>query len=41
MFMQESLYIELLVEVERFAISGSHLTIEAGDGQTIRFALKQ
>ena len=41
LFMQESLYIELLVEAERFAISGAHLTITSFDGQTMRFALKQ
>ena len=32
LFMQESLYIELLVEAERFAIPGSHLTIASFDG---------
>ena len=41
LFMQESLYIELLVEAERFAISGAELTITSSDGQTITFAQKQ
>ncbi len=39
--MQESLYIELLAEAERFAIIGSQLTINSSDGQTITFALRQ
>ena len=41
LFMQESLYIDLLAEAERFAISGSQLTITSSDGRTITFALKQ
>ena len=41
MFMQESLYTDLLVDAERFAISGSQLTITSSDSRTITFALKQ
>ena len=41
MFTQESLYTDLLVDAEEFAISDSQLTITSSDGQTIRFALKQ
>ena len=41
LFTQESLYLDLLVEAEGFAISGSQLTITSSDGQTITFALKQ
>ena len=41
LLMQESLYIELLVEAERFAISGSQLTITSSASQTITFALRQ
>ncbi len=39
--MQESLYIELLVEAEGFAINGPQLTITSSDGQTITFAMGQ
>ena len=41
LFTQESLYTDLLVDAEGFAISDSQLTITSSDGQTIRFALKQ
>ena len=41
LFMQESLYTDLLVDAERFAISGSQLTITSSGDQTITFALKQ
>ena len=41
LFMQESLYLDLLVDAEGFAISGPQLTITSSDGQTITFALKQ
>ncbi len=41
LFMQESLYTDLLVGAEEFAISGSHLTITSSDGRTITFALRQ
>ena len=41
LFTQESLYTELLVDAEGFAISGSELTITSSDGQTMIFALKQ
>ncbi len=41
LFMQESLYIDLLVDAEGFAVSGARLTITSSDGQTITFALKQ
>ena len=38
---QESLYLDLLVDAEGFAISGSELTITSSDGQTLTFALRQ
>ena len=41
LFTQESLYTDLLVNAEGFAISGSQLTITSSDGRTIIFALKQ
>ncbi len=41
LFMQESLYTDLLVDAEGFAISGSQLTITSSDGQIITFALNQ
>ena len=41
LFMQESLYTDLLVDAEGFAISGSQLTITGSDGQTIIFAARQ
>ena len=41
MFMQESLYTDLLGDAERFAIIGSQLIITSSDGQTITFALRQ
>ena len=41
MFMQESLYTDLLVGAEGFAISGSQLTITGSDGRTITFAKRQ
>ena len=41
LFMQESLYTDLLVDAEGFAISGSQLTITSSDGQTITFAMGQ
>ena len=41
MFMQESLYTDLLVKAERFAVSGSHLTITSSDSRTITFGLRQ
>ena len=41
LFIQESLYLDLLVNAEGFAISGSQLTITNSDGQTIRFAMRQ
>ena len=41
LFMQESQYLELLVEAGEFTVSGSHLTITSSDGQTMTFALKQ
>ena len=41
LFTQESLYLDLLVDAEGFAISGSQLTITSSDGRTITFALKQ
>ena len=41
LFAQESLYTDLLVDAEGFAIGGSQLTITSSDGQTITFALKQ
>ena len=39
MFMQESLYTDLLVGAEEFAISGSRLTITSSDGRTVTFSL--
>ena len=41
LFVQESLYLELLVDSVEFAISGSQLTITSSDGQTITFAQRQ
>ncbi len=41
LFTQESLYLELLVDADGFAVSNSQLTITSSDGQTIRFAMKQ
>ena len=41
MFLQESLYTDLLVDAAEFAISGSRLTITSSDGRTITFALRQ
>ena len=41
MFMQESLYTDLLVGAEKFAISGSRLTITSSDGQTVAFSLEE
>ena len=41
LFMQESMYTDLLVDAEGFVISGSHLTITGSDGQTMTFALRQ
>ena len=41
LFAQESLYLDLLVDAEGFAINGSELTITSSDGQTIRFVGKQ
>ena len=41
LFMQESLYTDLLVNAEEFAIIGSQLTITSSDGQTITFALRE
>ena len=41
MFMQESLYLDLLVDAEGFAISGAQLTITSSDGQTITLAMRQ
>ncbi len=41
LFMQESLYTDLLVDAERFAVSGSRLTITSSDGRTITFAMRQ
>ena len=41
LFMQQSLYTDLLVDAEGFAISGSQLTITGSDGQTIIFAARQ
>ena len=41
LFTQESLYTDLLVDAEGFAISGSELTITSSDGQTITFAMRQ
>ena len=41
LFIQESLYTDLLVDAEGFAISGSELTISSSDGQTMTFALRQ
>ena len=41
LFMQESLYTDLLVDAEEFAISGSQMTITSSDGQTMTFALRQ
>ena len=41
LLLQEERYIDLLVDGERFAISGSQLTITSSDSQTITFALKQ
>ena len=41
LFMQESLYTDLLVDAEEFTISGSQLTIASSDGRTITFALRQ
>ena len=40
-FMQESLYTDLLVGAEEFAISGSRLTITSSDGQTVTFSLRE
>ena len=41
LFMQESLYTNLLVDAEEFAVNGARLTITGSNGQTITFALKQ
>ena len=41
LFRQESLYTDLLVDAEGFAISGSRLTITSSDGQIITFATRQ
>ena len=41
LFTQESLYLDLLVDAEGFAISGSQLTFTSSNGQTIRFVRKQ
>ena len=39
--MQESLYTDLLVGAEEFAISDSQLTITSTDSPTITFVLRQ
>ncbi len=41
LFVQESLYTDLLVDAEEFAIDGSQLTITSSDGRTITFAMRQ
>ena len=41
MFLQESLYLDLLVDAEEFAISGPRLTITSSAGRTITFAPRQ
>ena len=41
MFMQESMYTDLLVDAQGFAISGSQLTITSFGGQIITFAMRQ
>ena len=41
LFMQESLYTDLLLDAEGFSVSGARLTLTGSDGQTITFAPKQ
>lgn len=41
LFMQESLYTNLLVGADEFAVSGSRLTITSSDGQTVTFSLRE
>ncbi len=41
LFMQESLYTDLLVDAEGFATGGSELAITSSDGQTMIFALRK
>ena len=41
LFMQESLYIDLLIGAEGFAINDSQLTITSSDGPTITFTQRQ
>ncbi len=40
-YLQESLYLDLLVDAEEFDIDGSQLTIAGSDEQALRFARRQ